>query len=129
MSVTIIQWAQLAVATANTLERMLSLAEVFKLDKEDGAEYTTRPDFDAVRKSWAARYRELGGDLKSPEVKDPAAYLDTITGVNANGINSHSFVPPGVLVQEPSCTPVKKTKPKPAPKRQVIQGRSMFEAD
>jgi hypothetical protein len=122
--VDIIAWAQSAVATANTLERLLGLAEVFKLDKRDNHEYTAHPDFELVRKAWADRYTELGGNIKSSDVKDPSAFLDTMLGKNAHGVVLQRFASRGVLVQEPSTTTIK--KPSPAAKRRPVQSRSIF---
>lgn len=90
---------------------MLGLCEVFKIDRQDGHEYVSHPDFTEVRKIWAARFTEMGGNLNSDSVKDPTSLLDTLFGVNANGINLSSFVPRGVLVQGPAYTPIRKPKP------------------
>lgn len=111
MTAEIIQWARNAASTAQSLERLLGLAEVMKLDKHDNHAYTNDPAFDSVRKAWAARFTELGGNLKSPEVKDPTAFLDTLLGKNADGINLTRFSSKTLRTQEPAYTPVRKPKP------------------
>lgn len=89
----LIFWAKVAAKTANSLERLLYLAEVFKADAKTLDNYTTDPAFSEVRKAWAERYVDLGGDLKSTDLKDPTAFLDTLLGKNANGIELRKIFP------------------------------------
>jgi hypothetical protein len=111
----VIFWARVAANTADSLERLLYLAEVFKADTEEKQPYTIDPAFSEVRKAWARRYVALGGDIKSSDVKDPTAFLDTLLGKNANGIELGKIFP--VDYRSGAETKIAEPKKKPAKKR------------
>lgn len=107
----LIFWARVAARTADSLERLLYLAEVFRADAKTLDNYTTDPAFSEVRKAWAERYVDLGGDLKSTDLKDPTAFLDTLLGKNANGIELRKIFPVGHR-SVPETKPLAKQPPK-----------------
>lgn len=61
-----LKWSLNAVHTAMSLERLALLMNVFQEDKAANAKYTLSAGFNDVRKAWADRIVELGGNPKSP---------------------------------------------------------------
>ena len=67
-----IEWAVLAVAHATSLDRMHSLAEMFKYDSSEKVEYTLdRSAYVDLKRAWASKYIAMGGRLKSKEASHP----------------------------------------------------------
>lgn len=58
-----VKWIIGEIEQAQTLERLLYLADIIRFDADHGYEYALKPNVEQVREAWAKRKGELRDDV------------------------------------------------------------------